>query len=59
MDYRSKYVIRRSGQVVGTYEDKETALTDSRPGDSVFERVETHGDYGCITEHRINKPKGA
>lgn len=50
----NKYIIRRGGQLVGTYTDKDQALADRIPGDYVFEVVETHGDFGCITEYPIN-----
>jgi len=49
-----KYMIRRHGQLVGTYTDKNQALSDRLLGDKVFKIVETHGDYGCINEYPVN-----
>jgi hypothetical protein len=53
-DLANNYIVRRSGQMVGTYTDKETAFNESLPGDIVLHVTETHGDYGCITERKIN-----
>ena len=54
MENIKKYIARRHGQLVGTYTDKAQALADSLSGDKVFEVIETHGDFGCITEYPIN-----
>ena len=53
MERINKYTARRCGQLVGTYTDKETAFKESLPADTVFIVTETYGDYGCITEHKI------
>ena len=54
MENVKKYIVRRHGQFVGKYTDKDQTLTNSLPGDKVFESVETHGDFGCITEYPID-----
>lgn len=45
--------IRRHGQLVGIYTNKEKAFGESLPGDQVFEVVGTYGEHGCINEHQI------
>ena len=54
MNNVKNYIIRRSGQLIGTYTDKDQAFSDKLPCDNVFEIVETHGEYGCMKEHKID-----
>lgn len=51
----NKYVVRRSGQIVGTYSDRDQAFAESLPNDRVFKTVETHGEWGCIKEQPIKQ----
>ena len=50
-----KFIIRRSGQLVGTGTNKDQVFSETLPGDKVFRVVETRGDFGCITEYIVKE----
>ena len=48
-----KYITRRRGQAVATHDNIQTAFEQKITGDHVFRVIETHGEFGCITEHEV------